>query len=932
MNITSQEQITTEVIKAFLEGHDPQERIVNLEYNYQEDFIKVYYRNENDQKCISHQPFIPFLWATHSACLRLCEGDRNALKSLMSKYGIGVKALSIKNLQGKEIETIKNGYTFMFFAKKQMSYSRFLSFFKEAKNPVYSKKVEDKNNPSSSQSSKQYLCVTPQEQFLISTGKRFFKGYDDYDQVLRMIFDLETSGLDPKTCRIEQIGIRFNRPTRGEKEIFEKIITVEGVTEEEKNDNELMAIFNFLQIIYTYSPDIITAHNGENFDWNFIIGRCDVLGVPLSELSKRFFDGRPIYKEERESILKLGGEIEKFNKTIVPKTIITDSLHAVRRAQAIDSNMLRADLKYVTQYSKLKKDNRVYVPGDLISKIWNDNEKNYAFNNENGDWYIYNPDYMPPKSNNEPVLEYDIEYFRELIERVNNKIPSRDEWVEINAEGESISWEEYVSDIESEKYPSNITPQQLYDDYVFQKKNEYVKNTIEKRDNFILVTRNEILNGYTLETGKYIVERYLLDDLWECDRVEHRYNNNNFLIDKIMPIPFAKATTMGTAGQWKSIMMAWSYENNLAIPPFRENHSFTGGLSRLLKTGYVSNVAKFDYNSLYPSIILTWGISDELDLMGSMLYFLEYVLAQRELYKNLMKKCNKEVDKLSKELENIIDEKEKNKILKKIEKLQAEAKSNDKKQLPLKLLGNSFFGSYGCPSVFNWGSLSCAERTTCTGRMGLRLMISYFNKLGYKPIVGDSFSGDTPLFIKYKNNNWIDIKPISEIINENKIKIDELGREYDYSEKPYWVLCRSGWHDVEYVYRHICDKDIYRVSDENGYVDVTEDHSLFNDKQEKIKPSEINENTKLEYYNGIIDNDDAKNLILLNNGTEFKYWGKIVAKREGNCNKIPSFVYNFGVEGMKEFYNSFMEHQDNNITYSKTILAGLLYIRKKIKQ
>ena len=833
MNITSQEQITTDVIKAFLEGHDPQERIVNLEYNYQEDFMKVYYRNEKDQKCVSHQPFLPFLWATHSACIKLCEGDRNALKSLMSKYGIGVKALSIKNIQGKEIESIKDGYTFMFFAKRQMSYSRFLAFFKEAKNPVYGKKVDDKNGPTSSRSSRQYLCVTPQEQFLISTGKRFFKGYDDYDQLLRMIFDLETGGLDPKTCRIEQIGIRFNRPANGEDKLFEKIITIEGNTDKEKDENELLAIFNMLQIIYTYNPDIITAHNGENFDWNFIITRCDVLGLPLSEMSKRFFDGKTIYKEERESILKLGGEIEKFYKTIVPRTIVTDSLHAVRRAQALDSNMLKADLKYVTKYSKLKKDNRVYVDGDLISKTWNDNERNYAFNDENGDWY---------------------------------KI--------------------------DENHP--------------------------------------LKNGYSIETGKYIVERYLLDDLWECDRVEHRYNNNNFLIDKIMPIPFAKATTMGTAGQWKSIMMAWSYENNLALPPFRENHSFTGGLSRLLKTGYVSDVAKFDYNSLYPSIILTWGISDELDLMGSMLYFLEYVLGQRELYKGLMKKCNKEADKLSKEIENITDSKEKNKVLKKIAQLKAEAASNDKKQLPLKILGNSFFGSYGCPSVFNWGSLDCAERTTCTGRQMLRLMISHFNNIGYKPIVGDSFTGDTPLFIKYKHNNCIDIKPVSEIINENEIKIDELGREYDYSEKPYWVLCRSGWHEVEYVYRHVCDKDIYRVSDGVGYVDVTEDHSLFNDKQEKIKPSEINENTKLEYYNRVIDDSSDKILQPIEDIKVFEYYGEMVAKQEMGYDKIPFEVYNYGADKMKEFYWSFMKHQRDNIKYSKSVLAGLFYIKNKI--
>ena len=53
-------------------------------------------------------------------------------------------------------------------------------------------------------------------------------------------------------------------------------------------------------------------------------------------------------------------------------------------------------------------------------------------------------------------------------------------------------------------------------------------------------------------------------------------------------------------------------------------------------------------------------------------------------------------------------------------------------------------------------------------------MIYHFNSLGYEPIVGDSFTGDTPLFIKYKKTGEIDIKPIEEILDENEIRIDEL--------------------------------------------------------------------------------------------------------------------------------------------------------------
>ena len=209
-------------------------------------------------------------------------------------------------------------------------------------------------------------------------------------------------------------------------------------------------------------------------------------------------------------------------------------------------------------------------------------------------------------------------------------------------------------------------------------------------------------------------------------------------------------------------------------------------------------------------------------------------------------------------------------------------------------------------------------------------MISHFNKLGYKPIVGDSFTADTPLFIKYKDNNCIDIKPISEIINEIEIKIDELGREYDYSGKPYYVLCRSGWHEVEYVYRHICEKDIYRVSDGVGYVDVTEDHSLFNDNMEKIKPSKIDENTKLEYFTGVIDDDKDKVLEPIGDVKIFEYYGEMVAKQEVGYDKIPYQVYNYGVNKMKEFYWSFIKHQRDDIEYSKTVMAGLLYIKRII--
>lgn len=833
------QEITMEAVKTFMEGHDPEERIVDITTNYRDPFVKVYYRNENDDKCVSERPFYPFVWAKKEVCVLMkkyvmdngiCSGS---MAKLMGNHGIFVKELSTKNNNGEVVESMANGYTYIFYATRPMSYSDFLKFFKEAGYPVYRER-KDGQEELAKNKNKYYLTATPEEQYLISTGKRYFKGYDDYDNILRMIFDLETTGLDTKNDRIEQIGVRFNRPVKykGKYHNFERIFTVEGETEEERNKNELEAIKNFLLCIALFQPDVITAHNGENFDWNMLIGACDRLGKPMYELSKEILHNEPIYKSQKENVLKLGGEVEKYRPTVVPHTVITDSLHAVRRAQAIDSSMKKADLKYATKYAKLVKKNRVYIPGDKISEIWNDTEENlgyYAFNDNDGKWY-----------------------------KITNKRPLKE--------------------------------------------------------------------GYKIVTGRYIVERYLLDDLWECDKVELKYNATNFLICKILPLPYQKCTTMGTAGQWKALLMAWSYENGLAIPDAPNTGKFTGGLSRLLRVGYVANVIKLDYNSLYPSIILTWGIEDEKDLMGTMLKFLEYVLTTREISKDLKKKAGKIVEKYEKKLakgQELTEEE-----MTEYQEAQKDYAFNDGKQAQQKVLGNSFFGSYGSNigSLFPWKSIVCAERTTCTGRMSLRLMISHFAKLGYEPIVGDSFTEDTPVFIKYDKTGYIDIKPICEIFNENETKVDELGREYDYSKKDYKVLCRSGWIEPSYIYRHKTDKDIYEVTEGDMKIEVTEDHSLFNSNKEKIKPSEINDDTKLEYYPSVENHLFQDDMI----GDE---WIGDKAKQlaDGKIDRVPMSVLNGWDYDAYNFYKFFMKFQRDDVQYSKTCLAGLMYLKKQIK-
>lgn len=162
----------------------------------------------------------------------------------------------------------------MFYAKTPMAFSKFQKFFEEGGRPIYPKPTDK------SYGLRDYICVAPNEQYMISTGKRMFKGYEDYDDLLRLEWDLETEGLDPNINAISQIGIRTNKG-------FEKIISIQGEGEE-KLENEMKGLSEFFQIVREIQPDVMTGHNTENFDWNFIDVRLKNVGYPCWNIQNNY--------------------------------------------------------------------------------------------------------------------------------------------------------------------------------------------------------------------------------------------------------------------------------------------------------------------------------------------------------------------------------------------------------------------------------------------------------------------------------------------------------------------------------------------------------------------------------------------------------------------------------------------------------------------
>jgi len=620
------EVISQEVIESFLNGGDPEEFIVGVEYDYPSNKIYKIIQDPEQGKIIREDSFTPFMWVGDLSGLNFYGNSKSIQKKRMGEFGI-----LIEKLETGGNERLEAGMKFL--VKSIKSYTDLISFFRMGGLNPWDEKVRQ-----------HFTILSPVEQYLIQKRKRLFKGIDDYGGVHRFVFDIETTGLDPETCNIILIGVKDNRG-------LNETIPAFG------ENGEKTCIERFFQHIRNLKPTIIGGYNSAFFDWPFILKRAMKLGVDIEGLTQIFTSQG---MKEKEGMLKLANEIEPYTQHVIWGFNIIDIAHSVRRAQAINSEIKSWGLKYITQYLEKEKPNRVYVDGGKISKIYLDNESYY----------------VNPKTGN----------YKQIGDPGTEGL--------------------------MEKYPGK----------------------------------------FEIWPGRKIVEQYLDDDLYETMIVDDSFSQSTFLLSKLVPTTYERIATMGTATLWKIIMLAWSYENNLAVPAKDEKRAITGGLSRLLNVGYSKNIVKFDYASLYPSIQLVYDVFPECDIMGVQKSMLKYFRNIRIKYKRLAGELAKTNP--------------------------VEAEMYDRKQLPIKIFINAYFGSLSAPQVFPWGDMNMGETITCTGRQCLRMMIMFFMKKGYKPLVMDTdgVNFETPDTI---NEHKYIGKGLNELVEEGK---EYQGIEADTAE------------------------------------------------------------------------------------------------------------------------------------------------------
>ena len=344
--------ISNEEIESFLHGNDPEEFIVAIEYDYASNSIYKIKEIPGKGKEIRKDTFTAFAWVGDLRGIKFYGDSKEAQKVAMTKYGI-----TIDKLETHGNERLKNGMTFM--VRSLNGYRELIQFFRDGGCDPWGEKTKDK-----------LIVLPPVEQYLISKEKRLFKGFENYNEVTRLVYDLETTALDPKDGRIFMIGIKTNKG-------YHRVIECMDESEERN------AIIEFFRVIDELKPSIIGGYNSANFDWHWIFERCRILGLDPKKICRSLHPQHSFTR--KDSMLKLANEVENFTQTSIWGYNVIDIIHAVRRAQAINSSIKAAGLKYITKYINAEAADRVYIDHENIGKMFL-NKDEYWLNVNNGNY------------------------------------------------------------------------------------------------------------------------------------------------------------------------------------------------------------------------------------------------------------------------------------------------------------------------------------------------------------------------------------------------------------------------------------------------------------------------------------------------------------------------------------------------------------------
>jgi DNA polymerase elongation subunit (family B) len=268
-------------------------------------------------------------------------------------------------------------------------------------------------------------------------------------------------------------------------------------------------------------------------------------------------------------------------------------------------------------------------------------------------------------------------------------------------------------------------------------------------------------------------------------------------------------------------------------------------------------------------------------------------------------------------------------------------------QLAYKVSANSLYGAIGARTSQVYLK-DIAASTTATGRKLLELAKDTIEKdyVNSTTIYGDSVTGDEPLLLRCSDGT-ITIKTIECLSEETEWEQYENFKPFDTKvsnrrekqkcetvQGKYEVWANDKWNPITKVIRHKTNKKIYRVNTYSGVVDVTEDHSLLDDKLKKIKPEEcIVGETKLSHTYPTFNNGD-KNPLTFDEICDDALFIKYDENNADIHNDIlNSKIYKLRSDYFSNYSLKYGTINDDNIEFkleNKLHMAKIYYLSKSI--
>jgi hypothetical protein len=236
-----------------------------------------------------------------------------------------------------------------------------------------------------------------------------------------------------------------------------------------------------------------------------------------------------------------------------------------------------------------------------------------------------------------------------------------------------------------------------------------------------------------------------------------------------------------------------------------------------------------------------------------------------QILKKLKNKKN-EVEKLKEKYEEL---KNLDKIGDIIAKMESLAKIWGLKEKAFKILLNSAYGAFG-NNYFRLFDLRIAKGITSSGRLAIRSLIkaiennlrAFYHDFCGKDWIGsdffiysdtDSCAGDSVLNIFDENGNLekITIENLYlRLGGELKTEIDKIKLETNNIQTPSLNTKSSEieMKNINYIWKHLVDKEMFKIKCGDNEVVVTEDHSIIierNNKYISVKPRDIIDGDKL---------------------------------------------------------------------------------------